>query len=143
MKKEDLRIGDWVHWQNRAVDPEISVDSQVRELLLDECHLECGGGDPFYYDELEPVRLTTHILDKNFKGYKSQYTSQTVFYYDVNGKDGLYTIMAGGWGIDFCMRYDDSEHDSRGEICLVELEDVHTLQHTLKLFGIEKEIVIR
>lgn len=143
MRAEELQIGDLVWWQDKPYDPYIYGIFQVSEIGRHTIKFE-GIGDEFEPEQIEPIKLTTKILDRNFHGYKSsQCTTQPVFYYDIDGKDSLYTIVVTAWSIDFCMRYDDPEHDSRSEIFLVELPNVHTLQHTLRLFGIEKELDIR
>ncbi len=88
---------------------------------------------------LEPILLTIEILDKNFHGYKrgSGYLASII--YELNEE---YLIDARAGSIDFFIRYDDSEHAAHDEVFLVELRYVHILQHTLRLFGIDKEIVL-
>ena len=106
MKANELMIGDWV--AQPVNDEPCKVVSLMSDIELDD-----GG----FYEEVEPIPLTTEILEKNFPTIE----------------DGV------AW-----------EETEEGDLFFIRVEydkhikgifnDVHELQHALRLAGIDKEI---
>lgn len=140
MKANELMIGDWVltlestHKEKVYAQIWAIEEGQTSILVkIDNCNWFVD------IEWIEPIPLTLEIYDKNFRGYKRGSGALAYFVYELNED---YFIHASAGGIDFCMHYDDSEHAAHDDIYLVELKYVHTLQHALRLFGFDKEIVL-
>lgn len=151
LESKDLMIGDLVY---ACIEEEIvgeakyKIISKIRVLEANgDLSVEFVGEFPDEFDWqdgddigwAEPIPITPEILNKNFRGYKRGSGALTYFVYELNED---YFIRAGAGDIDLCMHYDDSEHAAHDDIYLVELKYVHTLQHALRLFGFDKEIVL-
>ena len=135
MRVEELQIGDWV------LIPEIKEPVRVTSLceLGIWCYVDMELIGPVSEEHVAPVPLTPEIMEENFYGHKRRRGYLSYTEYELNED---YFIRASAGSIDFCIHYDDSEHDSHDDIYLVELKYVHTMQHTLRLFEIDKEIVL-
>ena len=113
MKAEGLMIGDWV-MNTHNQKPEQVCEILERMVMLDY-------NDLYEYDEIEPISLTSEILEKNGFVVESR---------DCHGKPLQYCELVDGLWIDI-----SGENFFEGK-----LEYVHQLQHALRLCGIEKEI---
>lgn len=115
-------IGDWV----KFIQPDgQEFYAQVEALNDDGTFAESG----FFADNMvEPIPLTTEILKKN--GFL-QNNGHMVMYVHINEFNG-YTIRLDaddyGWHLT----------NSR----FVDIDNVHDLQHLLRLCGVEKEVVL-
>lgn len=125
MKANELMIGDWVYAFG-------CKNVQVKEILEDGIYdFTTYSLSPF--DEIEPILLTPEILEKN--GFKTQ-----KFY------------ITNKWNNEYVLIKDEEKtiYWENGCVhCVQEEIDVyfacryvHELQHVLKLFRIEKEIVL-
>lgn len=138
MKLTDLAIGDLVLINNTphkiqaidSIDAEILADDELYYVGEDRCHSE---------DKIEGIPLTPEILEKN--GF---YDSNTKWYYKRFWSNGCFDIAISlvyreievskvcGAGTD-C---EEVEYDSSiafgNDIC------VHTLQHSLRLCGLNE-----
>ena len=124
MKASELMIGDWLR-TSRGIAKVIAVDKIGLTFKID------GGDFDIDWDDEEEwfnaIPLTPEILGKN--GF-DKYGENLIY-----EKDGLYMqIKLGAFVRIFC-GMDNSVNFNRDFY-------VHTLQHALRLCGIEKEITI-
>ena len=133
MKVEELMIGDWV---------KISHLNKIGKVYrIDRANGKGNGfaavidGD-YYEGNLEPIPLTTEILEKN--GFEK--TWQDNFVYD-NEDIGL-IITFHPKETNYTNGIYDYIDIEKGCVTITEMpiEFVHQLQHALRLCGIEKEI---
>ena len=115
MKAEDLMVGDWVNLYGEPI--KINID--------DLCTID---RDETYDNGVhcKPILITPEILEKN--GYK-----RGLLIHEYKISDGLYYDLECG------ILLFGYEH---GTVLEINCNYVHELQHTLKLCGIEKEIVL-
>jgi hypothetical protein len=125
MEINELQIGDWVEVGG--------IPRQIK--LIDDCinhkiiaHGVNDDGRTIAYvgklnEEVKPIPLTPEILEKNGFVIESRYCHSNSLQYCVL-VDGLWIDISG-------------ENYFEGK-----LENVHQLQHTIRLCGIEKEITL-
>ena len=122
MKANELMVGDYIR---TIYSQKIAI---VREIKQSCIYTEDNG---YEYNEIEPIPITTEILEKN--GFK---------------KDGYYEEMYyWNWGIgNSSVSYDKETgivrifHALGHLVFVLPLSYTHELQHALKLCGIEKTI---
>lgn len=139
MEAEEIMIGDWVRYKSDSPDNAFPVKVDYN-MFCNELHK--------WKDRFEPIEITPEILEKNgfvdaSCGKKLKYemvyingncqlnyiTKYSVFsIYVKNEKDNYL------WGL---IRPNDWYKAFWGEI-----KYVHELQHTLRLCGIEKDIIL-
>jgi hypothetical protein len=131
---KDLMVGDWVR---------IKITQHNTEVTnIDANSIYTEAAFPIRYDEIEPIPLTSEILEKN--GFVANKHVYPYPYYEYTNKEdklkigfafpqGNKTSYKEPW---VCI---DSEN-----VLIVHLPCiyVHQLQHALRLCGIEKEIVL-
>ena len=142
MKANELMIGDLVYYSypNQFVTKVIDVCSHREESFIrcqrdpkDKLYVP-GKFEDFHVDILSSVPLTSEILEKN--GFEFLDTS--------NNK--IKSVWTGWWVLDglklgcFCNLKFPVYFNISG--VNVKVNYVHELQHILKLYGIEKEIVL-
>ena len=138
MKLTDLAIGDWVLINNTphkiqaidSIDAEILADDELYYVGEDRCHSE---------DKIEGIPITPEILEKN--GFYDSYTKR---YYKRFYSNGCFDIAISLVYREIevskvCGAGTDCEEEEYGsaiafgnDIC------VHTLQHTLRLCGLDE-----
>ena len=122
MKANELMIGDWVRikiTQHNTKVTNIDANSVYTEFAF-----------PIRYDEIEPITLTPEILEKNgFVGWRDKC-------YRWEYAEGIYI------NIDFTEEEPWAHISNRCYSATPICRYVHELQHALKLFGIEKEIIL-
>lgn len=120
MKASELMIGDWVYRPD--------CYSKVKEIrengIIGLDHLRGIIG----FEELEPIPLTTEILEKN--GFIEKSERRWVLS-DKHTGDEIISLFEVAKG--FAM-------PTSG--LAIGFQNVHKLQHLLKLYGIDKEIVL-
>ena len=141
MEAKDLMIGDWVQVPS-LIDNVEQYDAWCTVRQLRDCDLDVVGFKELKYDEIVPIPLTPEILEKNgFVANKHVYPYPYYEYENEKGKlkigfafpQGNKTSYKEPW---VCI---DSEYVFIEHIpCIY----VHQLQHTLRLCGIEKEIIL-
>ena len=128
MEAKDLMIGDWV----RVKRTQKMV--KVKEVKQSCIYTEDNG---YEYDEIEPILLTSNILEKNgwiYNNEDEKFFPQTW----VGGGLMLQSADDGGYRIVVTSDYDDEDTNSTPFIILY----VHELQHALRLRKIKKEIIL-
>jgi hypothetical protein len=132
MKSVDLMIGDWVSLFQGKEDGG-SCNVQVTSIFPGyEIGIDGKGCD---YDSaipnlLFPITLTPGILEKNDATVKA-----------LNQHD--FGILFEDYGNAYLVkRVCDPEHGYHDVEHICDLKYVHTLQHALKLCGIENEVII-
>ena len=130
MKANEVMIGDWV----MLTDPINNGENvQVKEIHVDDYITVDGGIVPMF----EPIELTDEILAKNFVVTDDVvYGKHYVYYTDYIEVD-IYEYTEGIWQI----RLDEIEMSGLPTWKMY-VENVHQLQHALRLCGINKEIII-
>lgn len=121
MKATDLMIGDWVIRKGHSKEQMyiISIDDVCDTVQLDLDGIAIR--DKIF--NIEPIPLTSEILEKN--GFE--------------GKQFYGELLCGGWQIMCdCKRLAARSED--GWLINITCENVHELQHALRLCGIDKEI---
>lgn len=113
MKKEELMIGDWVYnTHNRQNEQVAEIGSGL--VMLDY-------NDLYEYDEIEPIPLTTEILERNFhepnEGVVWWKNDEPFYHVECLPLNGMRLIMP-------------------------YTQYVHELQHALRLAQIDKEVKI-
>lgn len=141
MKRESLMIGDWVYVPHGGRASHNGKVEAIYESGTISVELE-GAGCLCRAESLDPIQLTAEILEKN--GFKKS------IFRDIEGqhqwswwRDTLTVVClwmrelndnpTDGWMIRI---------ESTPAACCLKISSVHELQHTLKLCGIEKEIVL-
>lgn len=136
MKATELMIGDWVAQKHGGLLLKVS---EVRPPYI----IADGEDGQFHEDTLEPILLTSEILEQNgfvtkdkpddWRGYRS------------------YSYKNGSTGISFKVYHDTGKYEWSGtcEISLnsmpywVRFKYLHELQNILRTYGIDKEITIK
>ena len=120
MKATDLMIGDLLLYKGQPI--------KVEEILIDGINPDWDGnenyGNEARYEDLQPIPITPEILKKNGFKYSEWYGWQI--------KEPDFTLCFVG----------DTPHFLLDDIFVCDCPYVHTLQHALKLCGIEKKIVL-
>lgn len=127
MKASELMIGDYVKFLGRIrkIKSIISKDTGV------EISFEGKNTVVVSLDEIEPIPLTREILEKN--GWKWNH-----YHTGIKVTIGTLHIV---WGFyENCISVSDWAEDADSQITSLRCRYVHTLQNTLRLCGIEKEI---
>ena len=135
MKAEELMIGDWVKTNHSCGKLSCDIKSSIARVSeigfsnSDGMYVSFVGIKGRYYDdEIEPILLTEEILEKN--GFKKNNFNQYVLGKSYLGEEIYYEI---GF---IQLRYPNSYYS------ILSCGYVHEFQHMLKIFGIEKEIVL-
>jgi hypothetical protein len=122
MKAEELMIGDWVYITDHPMIKEakqVKSEHFLRSLVI-----------------FEPIPLTEEILEKN--GFKKNKFNQYVLGKSYLGEKIYYEIGFEIGFIQLCypLRYPNSYYS------ILSCGYVHEFQHMLKIFGIEKKIIL-
>ena len=130
MKKEDLIIGDWV---TRRGVPEEHMRICGMNVLAGVVYLDQDGrGVTEKFENIEPIPLTTEILEKNGWILK-EFGCHKQFQYSFEDYDTEIILKIDYEKPNFIVSFFRTSF---------ELKYVNDLQHALKLCGIEKEIVL-
>ena len=126
MKGTELMLGDWVMHDGKP--KKVDVIWSAKQVSLYDPSKDWGSiyTDKHSTDEIEPIPLTTDILNKNFPDLRYG----IAWYWDdekSTDSNEVYEIRT----------YDLDDIELNTSICYV-----HELQHILNLCGIEKEIVL-
>ena len=134
MKHTDLMLNDLVMYQGEILRVGCISDYDIKIDLFED-----GEDTPYAeiwqeeLDEVEPIPLTTEILEKN--GWK-----WNAFYTMIDLVVGTIHI---GWGFyKDCISVSDHSDEGHCQISSLRCEYVHELQHALRLCGIDKTIEI-
>ena len=141
IKKNDLRIGDWVFFY-AGYDKEESHNDTVRaigeqyggdSIFLDRC-----GGDPINENELFPIVLTKEIAKRN--GFHSAGFTQLYRVFDQPERRVTWDYSSHL----LVITRDDSTFERRKRKTMLSMfcDDVHHFQHLLKETGIDVELKI-
>lgn len=138
MKATELMIGDWVAQKHSGLLLKVS---EVRPPYI----LADGEGGQFHEDTLEPILLTSEILEQN--GFVTKDKPD----YWAGYRSYTYKYSEGSTGLTFRLYHDTGKYKWSGkcEISLnalpywIRFEYLHVLQHILKICGIDKEITIK
>ena len=122
---KDLMIGNWVK-------NDLGEIQQVVEIHDDE-KIMLAYNDFYSADELEPIPLTSEILEKNFQ----EFLPGINLMYKLKGP---YCAMNEDGQWVFGLVKVDGENSARYP--LVKISFVHQLQNALRLCGIEHEITL-
>lgn len=112
IKADELMIGDWIYDENRNINRQV-------------------GSEDFYLGNTEyfkPIQITSEILEKN--GFKKE--DEDCYLWNESLERIIW--FDGGYTVVTSVRCD--------EVYEGHCYDVHDLQHTLKICGINKEIVV-
>ena len=124
MKVEELMVGDWVH-------NDLGETQQVVELREDGAMLYYN--DIYPYDDIQPIPLTPEILEKNGFVKSERFEVWKI----ISDK---YELRITPWR--FAVIFLDEDGSDKEEFSAPLPKYVHELQHALRLYGIEKEIII-
>ena len=138
MKATELMIGDWVAQKHGGLLLKVS---EVRPPYI----LAAGEGGQFHEDTLEPILLTSEILEQN--GFVTKDKPD----YWAGYRSYTYKYSEGSTGLTFRLYHDTGKYKWSGkcEISLnalpywIRFEYLHVLQHILESCGIDKEITIK
>lgn len=135
MKAKDLQIDDWVLVPDHEDAP---PTNPARITMVNEFNaltVFCNGGDPIFNgEEVEPIPLTSEILEKN----SFLKVEAIVYHSHMVGVSFLYRITPEGLRIfvqNACVG---------GPTCTMikTCKYVHEVQHMIKMCDIEKEIIL-
>ena len=128
MKAEELMIGDWVLYESKP-----NMISEISEEIVGEATV-CFVGNRYManIDEVEPIPLTTEILEKNgFVLRDDEIGWHGVKFEPYFTRDDVpFEIFCDGE--PFSIWFRDP----------VNIEYIHQLQHVMRLCGITREIII-
>lgn len=133
MDSKELMVGDWVLMKDKPYKVASLPSIGNPELESDKYIFHC------LKDEIVPIPLTPEILEKN--GFEND------FYHDESVADYCFIRLEGySYREDFvlvtwCNGELNVVNDLIGEV-KIHCENVHELQHSLRLCGIDKEIEI-
>ena len=120
MKATDLMIGDWVVYNG---DVEYTDPIRIEGMDIATDMLITSDREDVGFDGVEPIPLTTEILEKN--GFKFGLYGECFFCTLSTSTIKLFKFRGDIWWF----------HG-------IKIEKVHELQHLLRLCGIKKEIVL-
>ena len=132
MKATDIMIGDWVR-------NDLDEIQQVQEIRSDsENSVMLAYGDFYGFDEIEPVKLTSPILERN------EFHEESTGRFIARGLDGLLikwevVIRKSAESMYLDIEAYSAEYNNFSGAGFL---FVHELQHALRLCGIEKEIIL-
>lgn len=138
IKVEDLRIGDLVRYGQQVYTIQaVNANGIVHFAELDlpvECSL------------LEPIQITTEILEKNgwkFKkmGFEDYYYKVLSCILDLFVESNERGVLSVGYFITIYDTYFKSSH-VRMEYCTNNINYIHELQHVLWAFGMDANFKI-
>jgi hypothetical protein len=148
MKREELMVGDWV-MSRRYVTPSRvyatylnTSDERFAVTITNEA--EDGSTTAGHsMDELTPIPITNEILENNGFYRISAMDAEL----DVYGEEFVYKLETDEAYVNVEVEYDGADLRwlyirVKGEGCEKLIKYVHELQHALKFFGVEKEIVL-
>ena len=124
MKIEELMARDWGH-------NDLGETQQVVELREDGAMLYYN--DIYPYDDIQPIPLTPEILEEN--GFVK---SERFEVWKIISDE--YELRITPWR--FAAIFLDEDGSDKEEFSAPRPKYVHELQHVLRLYGIEKEIII-
>lgn len=146
MKAEELMVGNWVMWKNKAVQV-ASISGIVysfgrTDVILAHCN-DQKTLETHDIKSISPILLTLEILEKN--GWRRKNNRLWLFF--RKGCDELNILYGENYTqIEYLnMIYnpeDNAEVNYGHSFEFPRIIYVHELQHILKLCGIEKEIVL-
>ena len=154
MKAEELMIGDYVR-TNKKVEDEYYFDEyqpgeivKVREIIDNAINPDWCGGEINSFlnlDAIEPIPLTEAILKANGFDKKWHDRSRCVIFDPKN--DHVTSIVYNHHNAtisidDLPFNEVDKENQRNQKIEALGCRYVHELQHTLRLCGIDKDIVL-
>jgi hypothetical protein len=129
MKAKDLMIGDWVVQDDNLHKNRVCQITGIYDNVIVDV---TGEKVPLHESHIEPIPLTTEILEKNFEKKGTRYgIFDDYFDFEVREyNDGMFIV-----NYHCCeMSLPDTQIDS---IC-----HVHQLQHAMNICGVEKEITL-
>lgn len=133
MKAKELMLFDLIRRKKDGKSMtvvELRYAETIAAITPDDVYY--GDMEDYHESEIEPIPLTSEILEKNgFKKEGSWFIIEDD-YYDISIKEITDSI----WRVKYC-NTEFSAFD-----CVLHIAFVHELQHALKLCGIDKEIVI-
>lgn len=124
MKAEDLMVGDFVLFKNKIV----CVKGVFAYMITIKDNSMIG------QEDLSPIPITPEILEKNGFKYNKKYNAYKIILKD--GEDLIYYI---GQKSLYLFISHNNEHDWDEELH-VYMENVHEMQHALRLMKINKKI---
>ena len=125
MKIEELMARDWVH-------NDLGETQQVVELREDGAMLYYN--DIYPYDDIQPIPLTPEILEEN--GFVK---SERFEVWKIISDE--YELRITPWR--FAVIFLDEDGSDKEEFSAPRPKYVHELQHVLRLYGVEKDIIIK
>lgn len=143
---KDLMVGDWVRIKSTQ------RDTKVTNIAANNVYTETVF--PCRYGEIEPIPLTPEILEKNgfYYGYTSREedaANNTITSLSETDKGWCWDEGGGAIKVIFpneadggLVELDDQSFNRYLSFVFCDNLYFHELQHTLKLCGIEKEIIL-
>jgi hypothetical protein len=137
MKPEELMIGDWVHCP-KLVDKEEGDDGNCQIKQLYVADLDVYSFKELKYDEIEPIQITSEILEKN--GFTKSVSPPGIHArcYELDNKKDRYNLTIADYNKYNRLLLDVDSEDS--ECFNIKCDYVHELQHALRLCKINKKI---
>ena len=131
MKETELMIGDWVY---NSLHKPVRVTAAPYNYNMKEVNLA-------YYDieECTPIPLTSEILEKNGFSLNREETDSTI----QNVYKHYTEFFNFPLGSGFYIEYDTVDNIFWiTDHVFIKFKYVHDFQHTLKLCGVNKEIIL-
>ena len=128
MKATELMIGDWVlcdgeHYQIAEIGGMVCIDAEEKLYA--------------FLEDIEPIPLTPEILEKN--GFEKLGYDGWEYKLEKDNKL-MYSVL---WRCDYPNALRISSYSQvYGDFNSFHIDNVHELQHALKLCGTENEIVV-
>lgn len=131
MEVKDLMIGDWV-FVKQSQHPTKVTNIYGNSVYTDAVF-------QLSIDEIKPIPLTPKILEKKKNGFRVIYESELHITYFKYIQGFHVTVKVDNDGIfQKLSMYDGLDNG----VTMVECKFVYQLQHAMRLYGIEKEIIL-
>lgn len=139
MKATELMIGGWVYnTHNRQPEQVCEIGEHMVMLAYN---------DLYGYDEIEPIPLTSEILEQNGFGRVPQPGCSNPYHWKLEQRDEdgelLYRIEAYNTPFRGMFIQINNPSDCESISFCKQIEHVHELQHAQRLCGIDTEIIIK
>ena len=134
MEAKELMIGDWVEEIDRVC--RVKFNTQIKEVRENDCSTNASSRTNYY--DVQPIPLTVDVLTKNGFVFSKAMSNEDGDAYELVESEDVRAIVHDAEGKHTHLFLYAVNYPMTIERLLV--NNVHELQHALRLYGINKEI---